>query len=82
MNNKYVKKYKNIYINIGQNVKKFREEKGWIQKDLADRCEGVTREKVSKIENAYQDYMFSTLLEVCSALNKTLDEISESNEDT
>lgn len=46
------------------------------------RCEGVTREKVSKIENACQDYMFSTLLEVCNALDNTLDEISKNYEDT
>jgi len=77
MDNKYVKKYSTVYQNIGRNVKRFRRERGWIQQDLADKCEGVTRAKVSKIENAYQDYMFSTLLEVCNALGKSLDEISK-----
>ncbi len=77
MDNKYVKKYSTVYQNIGRNVKRFRSERGWIQQDLADKCEGVTRAKVSKIENAYQDYMFSTLLEVCNALGKSLDEISK-----
>ena len=72
-----LKKYQDVYQNIGRNVKRFRIEKGWIQQDLADECEGVTRAKISKIENAYQDYMLSTLLEVCNALDKTLDEISK-----
>lgn len=82
MDSKYVKKYNKIYFNIGQNVRKYRTLRGWRQQDLADRCEGITREKVSKIENAYQDYMFSTLLEVCNALDKSLDEISKDNEDS
>lgn len=72
-----LKKYHGVYQNIGKNVKRFRKERGWTQQDLADNCEGVTREKVSKIENAYQDYMLSTMLEVCNALNKTLEEISK-----
>ncbi len=77
MNNKYVKKYNNVYLNIGKNVKRFRSERGWIQQDLADKCEGVTRAKISKIENAYEDYMLSTLLEVCNALDKSLEDISK-----
>ena len=71
----YVEKFKHIYNVIGKNVKRFRKEKGWTQQQLADKCEDVTRAKVSKIENAYEDYMFSTLLEVCNALGKTLSEI-------
>lgn len=76
MESKYIKKHSNVYLNIGRNVKRFRSEKGWTQQDLADKCEGVTRAKISKIENAYQDYMLSTLLEVCKSLDKSLNDIS------
>lgn len=79
MDNKYVKKHNAVYHNIGKNVKRFRSEKKWTQQNLADRCEGVTRAKISKIENAYQDYMLSTLLEVCTALDKSLNDISKEN---
>jgi len=79
--NAYVGKFKHIYNVIGKNVKRFRNEKGWTQQQLADKCEDVTRAKVSKIENAYEDYMFSTLLEVCNALGKTLSEISEAEDE-
>lgn len=77
----HVEKFKEIYNAIGKNVKRFRNEKGWTQQQLADKCEDVTRAKVSKIENAYEDYMFSTLLEVCNALGKTLPEISLEDEE-
>jgi len=80
MENKNREKFKQLYSIIGQNVKAFRKDKGWTQQQLADECEGVTRAKVSKIENAYEDYMFSTLLEVCKALGKTLSEISRKTE--
>lgn len=80
MENSNVDKFKYIYTTIGKNVKRYRNEKGWTQQDLADQCNGVTRAKVSKIENAYEDYMFSTLLEVCNALGKTLSEISLEDE--
>lgn len=80
MDNKYIKKYSKVYSNIGKNVKRFRTEKSWIQQDLADKCEGVTRAKVSKIENAYEDYMLSTLIEICNALGKSLEEITKEYE--
>lgn len=81
MENSNVSKFKHIYTTIGKNVKRYRIEKGWTQQDLADECKGVTRAKVSKIENAYEDYMFSTLLEVSNALGKTLSEISLEDEE-
>lgn len=80
MDNKYIKKHSKVYSNIGKNVKRFRTEKRWIQQDLADKCEGVTRAKVSKIENAYEDYMLSTLIEICNALGKSLEEITKEYE--
>lgn len=79
MNSKNLKKHSSVYFDIGKNIKQFRSEKRWTQQDLADKCEGVTRAKISKIENAYQDYMLSTLLEICTALDKSLNEISVEN---
>jgi len=76
-NSSNIGKFKGTYTKIGANIKKFRTEKGWTQQNLADRCDGITRAKISKIENAYEDYMFSTLLEVCDALGKTLSDISK-----
>lgn len=70
-------KYQTIYEVIGKNIKKYRSEKTWTQQDLADRCIGVTRAKISKMETAYEDFMMSTLLEVCHALGKSLEEIAK-----
>ncbi len=50
------------------------------QYHLAPIC-SINIEEVSRIENARRDYMYSTLLEVCEALGKTLFEISEPNEE-
>lgn len=77
MNNKLANKYYSVYLAIGNNVKRFRTEKGLTQQQLSDKCDGVTRAKISKIENAYEDYMMSTLLEVGNALGKSLKEIAE-----
>lgn len=76
MDNKFDTKYIHIYKNIGSNVKRIRNSNNWTQQDLADKCDGVTRAKISKIENAYQDYMLSTLLEVCNALGKSIEDIT------
>lgn len=80
MDNKYIKKHSKVYSNISKNVKRFGTEKGWIQQDLADKCEGVTRTKISKIENACEDYMLSTLIERCNVLGKSLEEITKEYE--
>lgn len=71
-----VERYKEVYEIIGNNIKKFREEKKWTQSDLADHCRGVNRTKISKMENGQVNYLLSSLLEVCEALGKTLKEIT------
>lgn len=63
-----------LYKIIGVNVRMFRDAKQWTQDDLASRC-SVNRAKISRIENARKDYMLSTLLEVCKALDKNIDEM-------
>jgi len=67
------------YKIIGVNIRRFRDKLNYSQDDLASRC-SVNRAKISKIENAREDYMFSTLLEVCKALGKTLQEIIQKYE--
>ncbi|WP_028298196.1 helix-turn-helix domain-containing protein [Olivibacter sitiensis] len=62
------------YITIGKNIRKFREEREWSQEDVANRC-SVNAAKISKMENARVDYMLSSLLEVCKALGKDLEEV-------
>ena len=66
--------FHDLYKIVGVNVRLFRNKAGYSQDELASRC-SVNRAKISKIENARTDYMFSTLLEVCKAMNKTIEEI-------
>jgi transcriptional regulator with XRE-family HTH domain len=68
------------YQTIGKNVRYLRNINGWTQEDLANKC-SINREQVSRIENASRDYMYSTLLEVCEAFDKTIIEISQQNDE-
>jgi len=61
---------------IGKNVKRIRTEQGLSQQKLADNCDKVDRSKISDIENAKEDFMLSTLLEICEALSVDLTEIT------
>ncbi len=60
-------KHKEQFKRIGANLRKIRDEKGFSQQDLANRCD-VERAKISRIENATEDFLLSTLLELASAL--------------
>ncbi|TZF86162.1 helix-turn-helix transcriptional regulator (plasmid) [Pedobacter sp. BS3] len=60
--------FRNYYVRIGINLRKARVKKNWTQDELANRC-SVNSAKISKIENAREDYMFSTLIELCKALD-------------
>ncbi|MEJ7558130.1 MAG: helix-turn-helix transcriptional regulator [Pedobacter sp.] len=64
-------KHKDFYTAIGNNLRKIRLEKGFSQQDLANRCD-VERAKISRIENATEDFMLSTLLEISIALEVNL----------
>ncbi len=70
---KPVEIYKDIYQGIGKIIKEKRKKKGWSQKDLAKESK-VGRPKISELENGKNDYMVSTLLQVCGALG-LLDEM-------
>ncbi len=67
-----MQEFNTIYSTIGDNIKKYRLEKGWTQQDLANRCKSTNREKISRMENSRSDYMLSTLLDVCEALGLEL----------
>lgn len=74
-------KYIAHLISVGKNLRKARKENNWSQEELANRCENVNAAKISKMENAREDYNFSTLLEVCDALNKDVTLIVKKEED-
>ena len=66
---------KSAYIKLGQNLQKLRHERGLTQQCLSKKCEKVDRAKISDIENAKEDFMFSTLLNLCKGLEVSLYEV-------
>ncbi|WP_322969454.1 helix-turn-helix transcriptional regulator [Faecalibacter sp. LW9] len=60
--------YFSIYINIGEKLKLKRKSKGLTQQQLADKITKLDRSKISDIENGKEDFLLSTLLKICSAL--------------
>lgn len=63
-----VNKYLEIYKRIGQNLKRERQKANLTQKQLAEKTSKLDNSKISDIENAKEDYMMSTLLELARAL--------------
>ena len=55
-------------------VKKFRTEKTLSQKELADYA-GITRQTLSLIEKSEYNPSLKLCLQLCYALNKTLDDV-------
>ncbi|KGE13522.1 helix-turn-helix domain-containing protein [Sphingobacterium deserti] len=70
------KKYAEIYSRIGNNLKKARTELKLSQEQLAKRTSKIDRSKISDIENAKEDFMFSTLLELANALDVDVEELT------
>ncbi|MBC8985046.1 helix-turn-helix transcriptional regulator [Pedobacter sp. N36a] len=67
--------FKKDYEIVGENVRAIRKALGLTQDELANRC-SVNSAKISKIENARTDYMFSTLLEICEGLKCNLPDVT------
>jgi len=71
---------RNIYITqkgecqVENHVKKFRTEKNLSQKELADYA-GITRQTLSLIEKSEYNPSLKLCLQLCYALNKTLDDV-------
>ena len=60
---------------IGKNVRHFRISRGLSQQALAILCEKIDRSKISDIENAKEDFMISTLIEICEGLKINLSDV-------
>jgi len=60
---------------IGKNVRHFRISKKLSQQALAILCDKIDRSKISDIENAKEDFMLSTLLEICEGLEISLNDV-------
>ena len=67
-----IEKYENYYKKVGKKIKALRKEKGWSQQELATHCDKVDRAKISDMENAKEDFMFSTLLDIENAFGKSI----------
>jgi transcriptional regulator with XRE-family HTH domain len=60
-------KHQKYFDLVGKNLRQLRKNKGLSQQDLANLCD-VDRAKISTIETAKEDFVFTTLLELADAL--------------
>lgn len=60
---------------IGISIKTKRKELGLSQQQLADKIPKLDRSKISDMENGKEDYLLSTLLKICTALDTTLEKL-------
>lgn len=63
------------YIKIGQAIRKRRKELKLSQKQLSERIPKLDRSKISDMENGKEDFVFSTLIKICIALETTLEDL-------
>lgn len=64
---------------LGQNIRKYRKQKGWSQKDLSDAVD-MDRANISGIENGERGVMSCvTLRKFAQALGVTMDALMEEN---
>lgn len=68
-------KFVTIYKTIGKNLRDKRKEKNLSQQQLADLAGKIDRSKISDIENGKEDFLFSTLLKICFALNINIEQL-------
>lgn len=68
-----------IFSRIGKNLKKRRKEQGLTQQEVSKKIPKMDRSKLSDIENGKEDFVFSKLLNICDALNITLEDILKKN---
>ena len=60
-------KHQKYFDLVGKNLRQLRKNKGLSQQDLSNLCD-VDRAKISTIETAKEDFVFTTLLELADAL--------------
>ncbi len=68
-------KFVTIYKTVGKNLRNKRKEKNLSQQQLADLAGKMDRSKISDIENGKEDFLFSTLLKICGALDIHIDQM-------
>lgn len=71
-------KFLNIYKTIGKNLRDKRKEKNLSQQQLADLAGKIDRSKISDIENGKEDFLFSTILKICTALDINIEQLFKS----
>lgn len=70
-------KFSLIYRRIGSNLKRERKKARLTQVQLAEKIPKVDDAKISDIENAKEDFMFSTLLEIANGLNIDVEKLTK-----
>ncbi|MBD8083868.1 helix-turn-helix transcriptional regulator [Chryseobacterium caseinilyticum] len=68
-------KFLKTYRDIGVTLRKIRKEKELSQEQLGQKAGNVDRSKISDIENGKEDFVFSTLLKLCFALEVDVKQI-------
>lgn len=68
-------KFVTVYKTVGENLRNKRKEKNLSQQQLADLAGKIDRSKISDIENGKEDFLFSTLLKICVALNIDIEQL-------
>lgn len=67
--------FTHAFQKIGNSIRTKRKELGLSQQELADKIPKLDRSKISDMENGKEDFVFSTLLKICEALNTTLEKL-------
>lgn len=67
-------------MNIGENIKKYRKQKGLTQVELADMC-GLSRNAICKYEKNEREPNFKIVELICSSLDISITNLIESNKD-
>lgn len=71
--------FDNTLQSLGKLLKKRRLELGLSQQQLAERISKLDRSKISDMENGKEDFLFSTLIKVCEALEISLKQLLDYN---
>lgn len=72
-----INKFSDEYKRIGYNLKKERKKARLTQAQLASKLNKIDDSKISNIENAKEDFMFSTLLEIANGLNIDIERLTK-----
>ena len=68
----------NFFVQLGINIKKYRNLQNLTQQELADKS-GITLNHLGKIEVAYSRPSLDTIIDIANALNITVSELCKIN---